>query len=67
MPKAAKVEDPDYMKAEAQGIEAGMRCSCEPGDRRGVVRHVGPVEGLPAGWWVGVQYDEVRRCMGATR
>ena len=21
-------------------------------------RHVGPCEGLPAGWWVGVQFDE---------
>lgn len=25
------------------------------GGRRGVVRYVGRVEGLPLGWWVGVQ------------
>ena len=40
------------------GIEVGMRCSISPGDRRGCVGFVGPVEGLAAGWWVGVRLDE---------
>lgn len=60
-----RAEGPDYMREEAAGMSVGMRCSCEPGDRRGLVRHVGPVEGLPPGWWVGVQYDEVMRSRAA--
>lgn len=55
---SSKVEDPDFMKAEAEGMAVGMRCSCEPGDRRGEVKFVGTVDGLPLGWWIGVQYDE---------
>ncbi len=39
---------------EAAAIEVGARCEVE-GGRRGVVRYVGRVEGLPLGWWVGVQ------------
>lgn len=69
VPPKPKVDDPDFGKsdAEVRGIVnafanapagAPPRCSCEPGDRRGVVLHVGPVEGLPAGWWIGVKYDE---------
>ena len=30
----------------------------EPGDRRGQVAYVGLVDGLPAGLWIGVHYDE---------
>jgi len=46
----------------ARGIVQGMRCRLLPADsddRRGVVRHVGEVEGLPGvGPWVGIALDE---------
>lgn len=59
VPKVStKIEDPDFMKAEAEAVQVGMRCSCEPGDRRGEVMFVGKVEELPLGYWVGVKYDE---------
>lgn len=61
---AVKAGD-DHMGAEAEKIAVGDRCEVSPGGRRGVVRFVGKpgaVEGgegvLPAGWWVGVEYDE---------
>jgi len=51
--------DPDHMKELCDGFEVGMRCSVEPGDKRGEVKYVGPSQGgVPLGWWVGVQYDE---------
>lgn len=50
----AKVEDEEYMEDEASSIEVGARCEVE-GGRRGVVRFVGKCEGLPLGYWVGVQ------------
>jgi dynactin complex subunit len=47
------------MKELCDGFEVGMRCSVEPGDKRGEVKYVGPSQGgVPLGWWVGVQYDE---------
>lgn len=36
----------------------GDRCEVEPGEKRGVVKFVGPAESLAPGFWVGVQYDE---------
>lgn len=57
-PPAPKVSDPDFMKEEASSLSAGQRCSVDPGDRRGEVKFVGRVEGLPLGYWVGVHYDE---------
>lgn len=57
-PPPPKVEDPEHQGDLAAGIQPGQRCSVDPGDRRGEVRFVGKVEGLPMGWWVGVQYDE---------
>jgi tubulin-specific chaperone B len=39
-------------------IQVGDRCEVDPGAKRGEVKHVGPVEGLPEGHWVGVQLDE---------
>lgn len=48
----------DYMQQEAGAMQVGSRCEVDPGDRRGEVKFVGQVEGLPGGWWVGVQYDE---------
>ena len=35
-------------------MEVGVRCEVE-GGRRGMVRYIGRCEGLPKGWWVGVQ------------
>lgn len=46
--------DEDHQAEEAARIEAGARCEVE-GGRRGVVRYVGRVDGLPLGYWVGVQ------------
>lgn len=36
----------------------GSRCEVSPGGKRGAVRFVGAVPSLPAGPWVGVEYDE---------
>ena len=36
----------------------GDRCKITPGDRAACVMFIGPVTGMPAGYWVGVQYDE---------
>jgi len=45
-----------------RGIEVGKRCRLLPAhtdDRRGEVRHIGEVEGLPGvGPWIGVALDE---------
>ncbi|KAA8497214.1 Tubulin-folding cofactor B [Porphyridium purpureum] len=41
--------------------KVGQRCEVSPGGRRGVVRYIGPVPGLPGGEnrvWIGVEYDE---------
>lgn len=43
---------------EAKKMTVGARCEVNPGQKRGVVRFVGRVEGVPPGWWVGVEYDE---------
>lgn len=55
---AKKVTDPDHLKDQAAKLQPGQRCSVDPGERRGEVKYVGPVECLAAGFWVGVQYDE---------
>lgn len=40
-------------------IKVGERAEIAPGGRRGEVMFVGSkLEGLPAGWWIGVRYDE---------
>jgi len=49
----------DYMDpACVAAFSLGVRCSVTPGDRRGEVAYVGEVEGLTAGYWVGVRLDE---------
>jgi tubulin-specific chaperone B len=53
-----KVTDPEFMSAEASRIQVGCRCKLSPGDKRGVVKYVGKIEGLPMGYWVGVHLDE---------
>ena len=50
--------DPESFAEEAAAITVGQRCEVIPGGRRGTVRFVGKVEGLPGGWWIGVEYDE---------
>ena len=44
----------DFMKDEAALITVGQRCQVNAGERRGVVKYVGKVKGLGAGYWVGV-------------
>lgn len=50
---------PLHGDGDASHVSAGSRCRVE-GDRRGVVRFVGPCEGLPAGTWVGVEVSQSR-------
>lgn len=66
--------DDDSFAAEAKNVTVGGRCEVQPGAKRGVVRYavvvlpmppvtrttrfVGRCSGLPAGYWVGVQFDE---------
>jgi hypothetical protein len=58
-PGAPSMSPEDFADASCcAGIEVGMRASISPGDRRGEVAFVGPVEGLAGGWWVGVRLDE---------
>jgi tubulin-specific chaperone B len=52
-----KHTDEDFM-SEAACILVGSRCQVSPGDKRGEVKFVGKIEGLPLGWWVGVHFDE---------
>lgn len=58
VPPAPKVEDPEHMAEEAASISVGARCETYPGANRGEVKFVGKIEGLPPGYWVGVQLDE---------
>mmetsp|Transcript_2181 Transcript_2181/g.4883 ORF Transcript_2181/g.4883 Transcript_2181/m.4883 type:complete len:276 (-) Transcript_2181:181-1008(-) len=56
-----KVEDEEHMAEEAAALgpaPVGTRCEVNPGGKRGTVQFVGKVEGLPLGWWVGVEFDE---------
>ena len=39
-------------------LQPGDRCCIQPGDRMGKVMFIGPVNGMPGGYWVGVQYDD---------
>jgi len=50
---------PLEMTAEeaAAAFPVGSRCECDPGGRRGVVRHVGPIIATK-GIWIGVALDE---------
>ena len=48
------IEDDEHMADEAKAIEVGARCEVNPGGKRGEVKYVGKVEGLPKGWWIGV-------------
>ena len=53
-----KVTDEEYMADAAQRISNGDRCQVSPGEKRGEVKYVGKISGLPMGFWVGVQFDE---------
>ena len=46
------------MAEEASKILVGTRCEVYPGSKRGTVMYVGKVEGLPAGFWCGIVFDE---------
>jgi len=36
----------------------GDRCTTIPGDRPAQVKFIGSIQGMPKGYWIGVQYDE---------
>jgi len=48
----------NYGEDGALQIHVGERCEVSPGARRGEVKFVGKVEGLPCGYWIGIQFDE---------
>ena len=48
----------DFMKEEAEEVKVGQRCELNVGERRGEVKYVGKVQGMGAGYWIGVQLDE---------
>eukprot|EP00697_Spironema_sp_BW2_P013840 gnl/Spiro4/4126_TR2057_c0_g1_i1.p1 gnl/Spiro4/4126_TR2057_c0_g1~~gnl/Spiro4/4126_TR2057_c0_g1_i1.p1 ORF type:complete len:287 (+),score=80.41 gnl/Spiro4/4126_TR2057_c0_g1_i1:46-861(+) len=50
--------DENSYREEAAAIQVGNRCSVTPGGKLGTVRFVGPIPGLPEGFWVGVALDE---------
>ena len=41
-----------------KGIEKGQRCEVNPGGKRGTIAYIGPVTGLPDGYFIGVHYDQ---------
>uniref|UniRef100_A0A1D2ABR8 CAP-Gly domain-containing protein n=1 Tax=Auxenochlorella protothecoides TaxID=3075 RepID=A0A1D2ABR8_AUXPR len=49
--------DDSFQEEPAAGIAVGTRCEVQ-GGRRGTVRFVGRCPSLPAGFWIGVEYDE---------
>ncbi|KAK3287702.1 hypothetical protein CYMTET_4799 [Cymbomonas tetramitiformis] len=51
--------DPNFMQDLAHIMSVGQRCEVQPGAKRGEIKYVGQAkEGLPLGYWIGVQYDE---------
>ena len=53
--------DDDYQAEEASHVQVDGRCEVvtQEGSKRGVVRYVGTaLQGLPKGYWVGIEYDE---------
>jgi hypothetical protein len=42
----------------APELQPGDKCAIHPGDRMATVMFIGPVASMPAGYWVGVQYEE---------
>lgn len=53
----AKAIDEKYGEDSINGIQLESRCQVQPGGRRGQVKYVGEIEGIP-GYWVGIQFDE---------
>ena len=58
MPDAAEPPADDHQAELAAAVPLGARCEVQPGGKRGVVAFVGKCAPLPAGFWVGVRYDE---------
>jgi len=57
-PPPREPEGPPPGPEAVEGMAVGMRCQVMPGKRRGAVGFIGEVEGLAAGYWVGVKLDE---------
>ncbi|KAJ8901101.1 hypothetical protein NDN08_004961 [Rhodosorus marinus] len=41
-----------------RNLKVGNRCEVSPGQRRGTIRFAGVADEFPAGYWVGIEYDE---------
>ena len=50
--------DPAILYAAVPDVMPGERVTTEPGMRNARVMYVGQMPGMPAGYWIGVQYDE---------
>ena len=48
----------EHQAEEAAAVTVGARCEVQPGGKRGTVAFVGKCPPLPAGYWVGIVYDE---------
>ena len=57
---AATVEDDEHQAEEASHLRQEERCEVvtQEGCKRGRIKYIGKCEGLPKGYWVGVEYDE---------
>ena len=53
-----KEVDVSVVYGEVPSVMPGERVQTDPGGRNARVMYVGQVPGMPAGYWVGVQYDE---------
>lgn len=57
----ATQEKVELEEIDSKGIKVGERCKLTGGDRRGTIRYVGKVDGIPGTQqihWVGVELDE---------
>jgi len=65
--KVAK--ESEFAAETVEGIEVGMRCQIQPGNRRGAIAFVGEVAELgTGGYWTGVVFDEpVGKTDGTTK
>lgn len=57
--KAQPIVNEEHMSEIAVKLVVGARVIVSPGDRRAEVMYVGKIHEIAAGYWIGVQYDEV--------
>jgi hypothetical protein len=51
------IEDPEYLRKEAEDIDAGAKCVTEDG-QTGIIKFVGKVLHMGHGYFVGIELDE---------